>query len=53
MKKYRKYIIQMSVYIAAIIIAITAAIVIPKEIFFIIHLPAQKIKCFMKNKKLS
>lgn len=31
MKKYRKYIIQMSVYIAAIIIAITAAIVIPKE----------------------
>ena len=31
MKKYRKYIIQMSVYIAAIIIAITAAIIIPKE----------------------
>ena len=31
MKRYRKYIIQMSVYIVAIIIAITAAIVIPKE----------------------
>ena len=31
MKKYRKYIIQMSVYIMAIIIAITAAIVIPKQ----------------------
>lgn len=31
MKKYRKYIIQMSVYIVAIIIAITAAIVIPKQ----------------------
>ena len=31
MKKYRKYIIQLSVYIMAIIIAITAAIVIPKE----------------------
>lgn len=31
MKKYRKYIIQMSVYIVVIIIAITAAIVIPKQ----------------------
>lgn len=31
MKKYRKYIIQMSVYIMVIIIAITAAIVIPKQ----------------------
>lgn len=31
MKKYRKYIIQMSVYIMVIIIAITTAIVIPKQ----------------------